>query len=248
MTGKFWSIVILPLLAAWPLLANNDPSGNPGGDHIIPVSTGPCGQVVTFTYRGKTVTYGTVEGQNGTCWMDRNLGASRPATSFDDSQAFGDLFQWGRPGDGHQDRKSEITLNLSPTDRPGHEYFISVDAMPYDWLMRPNDMLWRGPEAPNNVCPAGWRLPTRQEWRNEMASWKDANRQGAVDSPLKLPSGGMRTHDNQMKDAGRRGYYWSSDFSRDFVYVMSFARRELYMLTSDRASGRSVRCIREQKP
>jgi uncharacterized protein (TIGR02145 family) len=247
MTGIFRILLILPLLAAATLPAYTGTAGD-GGDPLILVSAGPCGSDVTFSYRGRTVTYGTVEGQDGTCWMDRNLGASRVAASSDDSQAFGDLFQWGRPGDGHQDRDSEVTHRLSPTDRPGHEHFISVNAMPYDWTMRPNDILWRGHKAPNNVCPEGWRLPTRQEWRNEMGSWKDGNRRGAMDSPLKLPAGGMRTHDNEIKDAGRSGYYWSSDFSRDYVYVMFFTRREQYMITSDRASGRSVRCIRHREP
>ena len=30
----------------------------------------------------------------GQVWMDRNLGASRVATSFDDEEAYGDLYQW----------------------------------------------------------------------------------------------------------------------------------------------------------
>jgi hypothetical protein len=39
-----------------------------------------------------------VEVQNpvtGRIWMDRNLGASRAATSPTDSEAYGDLYQWG---------------------------------------------------------------------------------------------------------------------------------------------------------
>ena len=37
----------------------------------------------------------------GNIWMDRNLGASLVATSFDDYQAYGCLYQWGRGNYGH---------------------------------------------------------------------------------------------------------------------------------------------------
>lgn len=42
----------------------------------------------------------------GHTWMDRNLGASRAATSSTDTEAYGDLYQWGRAADGHQKRTS----------------------------------------------------------------------------------------------------------------------------------------------
>jgi hypothetical protein len=46
----------------------------------------------------------------GQIWMDRNLGASRVATSSTDSEAYGDLYQWGRGTDGHEKRDSGTTL------------------------------------------------------------------------------------------------------------------------------------------
>ena len=55
-----------------------------------------CGDPITFIYSGSNITYGTVISANSKCWLDRNLGASRAAQSFNDSQAYGDLFQWGR--------------------------------------------------------------------------------------------------------------------------------------------------------
>jgi hypothetical protein len=42
-------------------------------------------------------------------WLDRNLGATQVATSFDDSAAYGDLYQWGRAKDGHEDRTRNST-------------------------------------------------------------------------------------------------------------------------------------------
>src|SRR5687767_462877 len=81
---------------------------------------------VTFIYNGQDVTYQVVKQEyirdaNGDTldmpveklWLDRNLGASRAATFFNDSLAAGDLFQWGRLDDGHQERTSDTTHILS---------------------------------------------------------------------------------------------------------------------------------------
>ncbi|MDO5968527.1 hypothetical protein Q4Q35_01790, partial [Flavivirga aquimarina] len=45
----------------------------------------------------------------GKIWMDRNLGASQVATSSNDADAYGDLYQWGRAADGHESRTSSTT-------------------------------------------------------------------------------------------------------------------------------------------
>ena len=206
-----------------------------------------CGTDVSFEYRGETVTYGTVEGHNGTCWMDRNLGAFRVAGSPEDVEAFGDLFQWGRPDDGHQDPGSEITHRLSNTSRPGHNYFISVSSQPYNWLASPNATLWQGVRAANNVCPPGWRIPASKEWQEEISSWNSQNRSGAFDSNLKLPAAGLRSSDNSLKDLGSRGYYWSSDANGSNAYILLFSRWSVSTNISTRAPGRSVRCIREEE-
>lgn len=60
----------------------------------------------------------------GRVWMDRNLGASKVANNSNDVSAYGDLYQWGRFGDGHQFRNSAITNALSTGNTPGHEKFI----------------------------------------------------------------------------------------------------------------------------
>jgi len=79
-----------------------------------------CGtSTVTFTYKGTPVTYGTAVGQNGTCWLDRNLGATQVATSSTDAASYGDLFQWGRLDDGHQNRTSSTFQWDSENDVPG---------------------------------------------------------------------------------------------------------------------------------
>ncbi len=84
-----------------------------------------CGDNITFTYRGEEVTYGTLL-RGGLCWFDRNLGASQVPTAGNDPLGYGDLFQWGRLDDGHQDRQSGTTSTLSNSDIPGHDDFITV--------------------------------------------------------------------------------------------------------------------------
>ena len=56
--------------------------------------------------------------KTGRVWMDRNLGAQRPAVNSKDSKAFGDLYQWGRPKDGHQIRSSKLQQLKSKSSLP----------------------------------------------------------------------------------------------------------------------------------
>ena len=128
---------------------------------IASIHTWVCGESITFTYKGYSVTYGTVKNPTTSeCWMDRNLGASQVATVYNDSEAYGDLFQWGRLDDGHQTRTSGTTTDLSSTDIPGHSNFIYGMVSPYDWRSPQNDNLWQGEGDIYNPCPSGWRRPT----------------------------------------------------------------------------------------
>jgi len=118
-----------------------------------------CGMNLSFVYNGVSITYGTVQktiSGISYCWLDRNLGAIRAATSSDDTQVFGDLFQWGRLADGHQIRTSGTTSNRSGSDVPGHANFITRPSSPYDWGTPQKTGLWQGETGVNNPCPAGW--------------------------------------------------------------------------------------------
>ena len=225
-----------------------------------------CEDSVTFTYKGNLVTYGAVKSQ-GRCWLDRNLGASRVATAHNDSLAYGDLFQWGRLDDGHQERDSEITFELSGSDKPGHSNFIIVDSKPYNWRDSQNDNLWQGVSGINNPCPLGWRIPTETEWDFERASWSEQNAGGAFISSLKLTAAGRRTFSSDSlyqspQGVSSEGAYWSSTVSG--VYASSLYFDLFAALFSDvsnsyvgfggnaaifdenyRALGSSIRCIKD---
>ena len=203
-----------------------------------------CAADVTFTYKGSSVTYGMVSSL-GKCWMDRNLGASQVATAYNDSLAYGDLFQWGRLVDGHQTRTSGITTTLSTTDVPGHSNFIYGMSLPYNWRSPHNDSLWQGVSGINNPCPSGWRIPTSAELDAERASWSQQNYNGAFASPLKLPAGGYRDYYGALPYRGVGGYFWSSTVNDARVYNLSFYNTVTYMDYYYRMYGFSVRCVQD---
>jgi len=181
----------------------------------------------------------------GRTWMDRNLGASRAATSSMDSQAYGDLYQWGRSADDHQQRSSPTTGTLSSNDRPGHGSFILSPNNPWDWRSPKNDNLWQGVNGANNPCPAGYRLPTEAEWIAERDSWSSNSTDGAFSSSLKLPMAGTRNYSNGSLfavDSG--GRYWSGTVDGSYARSLYFDSDDADIHTIRRAVGRSVRCIK----
>ncbi|HMQ08010.1 MAG TPA: FISUMP domain-containing protein [Saprospiraceae bacterium] len=192
----------------------------------------------------------------GRIWMDRNLGATRPATSAIDAQAYGSLFQWGRGPDSHQCVPRYFgdgiisagdTDILSTSDQPGHGDFITVASNPFDWRNPENVDLWQGINGVNNPCPSGFRLPTEAELNDERLSWSSSNANGAISSPLKLPTAGARSSDNAaIYNDGSSGYYWSSTVSGVSSRYLFIWDTNAFLDTSvGRAYGYSVRCIED---
>jgi uncharacterized protein (TIGR02145 family) len=194
--------------------------------------------------------FGTVVSA-GQVWMDRNLGASRVATSLHDEEAYGDLYQWGRGADGHEKRDSATISSLSSTDDPGHGYFITLNSGLNDWRSPQNDNLWQGESGTNNPCPSGFRLPTATEWGQEMSSWPRKASANAFASPLKIVAAGIRNYFNGEIDAGDYGYYWSSmagdDLHDGYASSLDIGTGHANLNNiSYRARGKSVRCIKDQ--
>jgi hypothetical protein len=204
-----------------------------------------CGDPVTFTYKGSQVTYYSTSSL-GECWLDRNLGASQVATAYNDSSAYGDLFQWGRLDDGHQTRTSASTTATTSNDVPGHSNFIINASSPYDWHIPQKDTLWQGVSGINNPCPSGWRLPTITEWSTEESSWAQQNYNGAYASPLKLTAGGYRFNSSaNLINVGTYGFYWSSTVGGTYAYLLLFYSSDSITNTNNRAYGFTVRCVKD---
>ena len=218
-----------------------------------------CGtSTVTFTYKGASVTYGTVQGANSKCWLDRNLGAQRAANSKTDHLAYGDLFQWGRGDDGHQSVSwansqsgtgTVTTTTLSTTDNPGNANFITGSGNAYDWRTSPNDNLWQGVNGTNNVCPSGWRLPTEAELQTEIDTWTTGTSSDdkAFNSVFKLPQAGNRASNSTSTEvmAGTDAYLWTSDVPENVASALWIhPDHSIMFISQHRAYGYSVRCIK----
>jgi hypothetical protein len=177
-------------------------------------------------------------------WMDRNLGASQVAISSTDTDAYGDLYQWGRGADGHQLRTSGTTTVLSSSTSPGTTFITGSN----DWYTG-TENLWQGVNGINNPCPNGYRLPTEAEWEAERATWSSNDAAGAFASPLKLPMAGIRLYDGSFFAVGSFGFYWSStkiiDSSESRMLRFRRTHSDASMLPFHRVLGLSVRCLKD---
>ena len=220
------------------------------GSAWVKVAAGSNGQTLSFyngapVWTGNANTVASVVSTTGKIWMDRNLGASQVATSSIDVASYGDLYQWGRGTDGHQIRTSAITATLSSSDQPGNGNFITSSG---DWRSSINDNLWQGVSGLNNPCPTGYRIPTEAEWDAERFSWGSSsqNAAGAFASPLKLPMAGARNNSpGSLDEVGIVGVYWSSTVSGSNARFFRFDPGNAGMITTDRAYGYSVRCLKD---
>ena len=192
------------------------------------------------------LTYGTVLAADGKCWLDRNLGATRVATALNDSQAYGDLYQWGRAKDGHQIVSTATTSSLSPSDTPGHNNFIIAPNSPNDWRSPQNNSPWQGANGINNVCPAGFHLPTKDEWVALVAAEGITNSATAYSSSLKLTVSGYRNSaSGVLTYRGSNGDYWASSVNGASAYSLYFNSSDVNPAGSgNRAYGFSVRCVK----
>jgi hypothetical protein len=242
--------LIILLIFAGALSCKKDSKPTPGDNYP---------QSVTFTYGGKTETFGVVKrtyskdaaGQPLPApvvklWLDRNLGASRVAISPYDTLASGDLFQWGRQADGHQYRYSKTTDTASATIVPGHDKFI-VKSPDSDWLITHNDSLWNGISNTNCPCPNGWRVPAAGELGMEMHSWDSLTLNAAWASPLKWSVGGDRDGVGHVLYATYWSFIWSSttETDGDVSCLAIIGGYTAEVTGSSRIFGLSVRCIRD---
>jgi uncharacterized protein (TIGR02145 family) len=203
----------------------------------------------------KGVFYGTQ------IWMDRNLGARRVATDLNDVFSYGNHYQWGRPGNGHEITVwngtsrttgrglADFTADLAGDDIPEHDNFIVIDSSPNNWLASPataaTATLWA--TANQGPCPANYHVPTEDEWDTADAfnpGW--GNSTDTYNSTLKLPSSGFRTRtDGTLSNQGSNGSYWSSAVSGDGASNLTFNITIANTRSSTRANGFTVRCLKD---
>jgi uncharacterized protein (TIGR02145 family) len=197
--------------------------------------------------------YIPITGEDGNIWLNNNLGADysntakasfnpmQQATAFNDWRAYGYSFQWGRFSDGHDvmnwtatstgTRVNGTTTTQSTTNTPANSQFISNAS---DWRNPQNDNLWQGVGGINNPCPTGYRLPTTTELNTLRTAAAITTYIGAINSVLKLPTSN-----------GASGAYWASTVSGANASYLGFNSGNGATGTDVRATGSSVRCIRD---
>lgn len=204
----------------------------------------------------KPIYYGTVITGTGRIWLDRNLGASRVATSATDTQAFGDYYQWGRPTDGHQSQyitnnnSTGFTNTKSSTSVPPNGLWIQPNDGSEDWLITANNTLWVGANPSNNPCPTGFRIPTLAEWQAEQALFTSNNSTGAFNYSLKLTMPGwLENFDNNGASfiAKTSGGFYLTQTANSNGSVQYFGINSGNVWTDTNLSkrrGLSCRCIK----
>ncbi len=244
--GKFLRAAITPKASA----------GTTDGAQAFTPWIGPVGgepTTVTFMYNGEEVTYGIItSATTGKKWLDRNIGAKQAATSPTDHLAYGDLFQWGRPADGHQlinwtsattgDPLSGTTETKYTTATPNETLFVIAKQGTSwgDWIT-PAGSHRRWASNPQGPCPVGWHVPSKEDWEVEGSRAIDA---------LNLTYTGERAGPFGLQDTGTfNTYYWSSteilDPDGSYNYGVYFCIFKTYTQSIGAEKGRAVRCVHD---
>ena len=224
-----------------------------GGTADFAISIG--GQSCTFSVSVEGIQ--TIQAA-GKTWIDRNLGATKAADSIFDEPAWGDLYQWGRFSDGHEDRDSNVANGDIASNRPDDAtdsgvwdgQFIERTVEDFNWLTNTgqNNNLWDGVNGINNPCPDGFRVPTETEFNNFISSLSSNTPQEAFNT-LKLTKGGYRQKTGSLKtfffgnppDDGR---YWTSTTNSDRSRALRITN-SLGVSNDLRVRGYSVRCLKD---
>jgi len=198
----------------------------------------------TCSFRRETMS-NIVKGASGRIWMSYNLGATAIPTSKTDVAQYGDYYQWGRESDGHQKKNSPTDTTPSPTDSPGHGFFI----LGYTWTSASTAALWNPVSGINNPCPSGFRIPTQQEWEKELTDNNITDSDTAYNSVLKLTVGGFRHRDSgKFTEDSTAGYYWSSTIANTLTQRIEIRIKNSFIETNVKGSpgyGESIRCIQD---
>ena len=196
----------------------------------------------TMFVRAQTAT--TDEGVeiNGVIWATRNIDVS--GTFAATPQDYGKLYQWNK------------------TTAWDHSH-----TLPKGW---DDDRYSESDTWENNVCPTGWRVPTKDEFNKLLEAdytvrikyndyWYDPKDDtpygfifGTAPDTIFLPMGGMRnSFDGFIFMPSMKGFYWSSTGQYTQAFSLNLdATNEKHSLfpllwSSSLAEAHSVRCVKE---
>ena len=172
----------------------------------------------------------TVAKINENCWMTQNLRLSggRTLTSADSNVAS----SWSFPstpleGSSSSYTAPQVTIS-SDTSYGGYYNFCAASA-------ETNCQTFSTVNTTYDICPKGWRLPTRTE-QSTIIGYTSAF------SPV------LSGYYSNGTINGSRGYWWSATaYNRFLQYFLSYAGSSLNIdYVGNKSSGYSVRCIRSR--
>ena len=158
----------------------------------------------------------------GRIWLDRNLGALNACLSMNDTDCFGDYYQWGRAADGHE-KKDSTTFTTGNTDWTKQ----SVSS---------RKIMWAKTDG-TGICPVGYRVPTSSELQAE-------NIMNADDAfkKLKIPNARGRYYETGEIKIGNSAI-WSNSPNGIYSEFLNAAKLMAAVSNTDMANGYPVRCI-----
>jgi len=119
-------------------------------------------------------------------------------------------------------------------------------------------------QAATKACPAGWRLPSMQDWwylsselggdnqaggklkESGTSSWKSPNTGATNSSGFTALSSG-RSGDKNMEHIGNVTFFWTNvddDDVTSWCAALYSTKRELSLFPTEKKDGYSVRCIK----
>ena len=205
-------------------------------------------------------TYCEVYPNDGRTWLDRDLGANRVCLSSADINCYGELYQWGRGRDGHQERASTRTQDVNPQVFPysstSHELSTTGE---FDWLTSDGTENTSGSIVErkaswlsltdNSVCPKGFYVPTKSELDTLATAEGITNLATAFASSMKFAVTGSRsTGSATIEQAGSEGYIWSvdSNITENTSYAFTYTNVRTLWSRAYRATGYAVRCVKQR--
>ncbi len=196
--------------------------------------------------------------QTGRIWLDRNLGSTKACDTQEDTECYGDFYQWGRGKDGHEQQDSPTTDKLiAAYDENSTLFILSNEENQYDWMINEPENATDAPDADgakraaflkltdgSGVCPVNFRVPTGFEFYKE---FKDYDRDETFTDTLMIPLAGHRSGLNgDYKHQGEWTKLWTDTFLEHKGDMLRMRPNFINTITKKEASnGVPIRCIED---